>query len=135
MASITSPNNADKSEPTQNSNGPLGWLVRFLNLDASTSSGRAIGLGLAKKDPRATAGEDARSHAVNRLKLVLMHDRTQISPDTLAQMRDELVQVISKYVEIDTEALELNFEGDSNTIALMANIPVLRGKNVVVAAS
>lgn len=71
----------------------------------------------------------ARNDAKSRLKLVLMHDRTQLSPVLLAQMRDEMVDVISKYVEIDKEALEVNLESDdSNTIALVANIPVLRAR-------
>ncbi len=57
-----------------------------------------------------------------------MHDRSKLDPQTLEKMRDELISVITKYVEIDGEALRLNFETESNTIALMANIPVLRQK-------
>ncbi len=73
--------------------------------------------------------QTARSDAKNRLRLVLMHDRTQLSPAVLTQMRDDMVEVISKYVEIDKEALEVNLESDeSNTIALVANIPVLRAR-------
>ncbi|MBK8191083.1 MAG: cell division topological specificity factor MinE [Vampirovibrionales bacterium] len=53
-----------------------------------------------------------------------MHDRTRLSPGTLEKMRDELVEVISRYVEIDKQALELNLESESNTIALVANIPI-----------
>jgi len=69
--------------------------------------------------------DDARS----RLKLVLMHDRSKLDPGTLGKMRDELVDVISRYVEIDREALDLNLdENESNTIALVANIPIIRNK-------
>ena len=76
--------------------------------------------------------QSARSDAKNRLRLVLMHDRTQLSPALLTQMRDDMVEVISKYVEIDKEALELNLESDeSNTVALVANIPVLRARTTV----
>lgn len=70
----------------------------------------------------------AKEDAKNRLKLVLMHDRTQLSPNLLESMRDELVQVISKYVEIDQTALDLCLEQESNTIALVANISVVRAK-------
>lgn len=70
----------------------------------------------------------ARGDAKNRLRLVLMHDRTQLSPAMMEQMRDELVEVINRYVEIDKDALELNLESESNTIALVANIPVLRAR-------
>lgn len=71
---------------------------------------------------------ESKNDACNRLKLVLMHDRSNISPDTLQKMRDEMVEVISKYVEIDREALDLCLESESNTIALVASIPVLRSK-------
>lgn len=76
----------------------------------------------------------ARMDARNRLRLVLMHDRTQLSPVLLEQMRDDMVDVISKYVEIDKAALELNLESmesGSNTIALVASIPVLRARTEV----
>lgn len=71
---------------------------------------------------------NSKEEAKNRLKLVLMHDRSKLAPGTLEQMRDELVDVISKYVEIDKEALDLNLENETNTIALVANIPILRTK-------
>lgn len=100
----------------------LKGLLRFLGLESTPRNSRVSSY---------TPGlSDARSEARNRLKLVLMHDRTQISSGTMEQLRDELVEVISKYVEIDKNALELNLEGESNTIALVANIPVLRAKTV-----
>ena len=72
--------------------------------------------------------ENSKNDACNRLKLVLMHDRSKLPPDTLEKMRDELVDVISRYVEIDKQALDLNLESEKNTIALVANIPLLRSK-------
>lgn len=72
--------------------------------------------------------DSPKDDAKNRLKLVLMHDRTNLDPSVLEQMRDELVEVISKYVEIDKDALDLNLESETNTIALVASIPVLRAK-------
>jgi cell division topological specificity factor len=68
----------------------------------------------------------AKDEAKNRLQLVLMHDRTQLSPTLLESMRDELVEVISKYVEIDKSALDLSLEQEADTIALVANISVVR---------
>ena len=70
---------------------------------------------------------DSKDDAKNRLKLVLMHDRSQLSPAQMQQMRDEIVDVISRYVEIDREALDLCLEAETNTIALVANIPIIRG--------
>jgi cell division topological specificity factor len=102
----------------------MGWLRKLVDLlDPPAAT-------IASADSAVIAAGDlhsARSDAKNRLRLVLMHDRTQLSPAMLEQMRDDMVEVISKYVEIDKEALEVNLESDeSNTIALVANIPVLR---------
>lgn len=66
--------------------------------------------------------------ASNRLKLVLMQDRTNLDSFTLERMRIELVEVISKYVEIDKDEFAVNLEGDGDSVALMLNIPVLRAK-------
>jgi cell division topological specificity factor len=73
-------------------------------------------------------GSNSKEDACNRLKLVLMHDRSKLPPATLEKMRDELVKVISKYVEIDKETLDLNLASEGNSIALVASIPVLRHK-------
>lgn len=70
---------------------------------------------------------DSKDDAKNRLKLVLMHDRSQLTPEQMEQMRNEMVEVISRYVEIDREALDLCLEAETNTIALVANIPIMRG--------
>jgi cell division topological specificity factor len=66
--------------------------------------------------------------ATNRLRLVLMHDRTNLAPDTMEKMRDELLEVISKYVVVDEEALDLNLAAEGDAIALLASIPILRAK-------
>ena len=44
-------------------------------------------------------------------------------------MRGELIELLSKYVEMDKDALELNFEQEGNQMALMLSIPVLRAKD------
>ena len=72
--------------------------------------------------------ESARSTASNRLKLVLMQDRSNLDGATMQKMREQLITVISRYIEIDTEALDLNLEGDGDEIALMLNIPVIRAR-------
>ena len=105
----------------------MGWLDKLFNLD-SKKSFPAKGYGSLADASSAPGASDARSDACNRLKLVLMHDRTQLSPVMMEQLRDELVEVISKYVEIDRSALDLNLESESNTIALVANIPILRAR-------
>ena len=77
----------------------------------------------------ATKEEDSKDTAVNRLRLVLMQDRTNLTPEIMHRMRTELIEVLSKYVELDKEALELNFEQEGEQMALMLSIPVVRAKD------
>lgn len=72
--------------------------------------------------------ENTKVTATNRLKLVLLHDRTNLDTITMQKMREQLVNVISRYIEIDQEALDLNLEGEGDSIALMLNIPVIRAR-------
>ena len=74
-----------------------------------------------KKEP---SGKVAR----NRLKVVLVHDRINISPEIMENMRNDIVKVISKYVDIDMNAMEMSLAND-DSVALVANIPVSRMKH------
>jgi cell division topological specificity factor len=65
------------------------------------------------------------SQAKERLKLVLIHDRTDIAPGTLAEMKDELIAVISRYVEIDPEAVRIDMAQEGREQRLIADIPLL----------
>ena len=80
-----------------------------------------------KKEESAT--ETAKGVACNRLKVVLMQDRTNLTPELMNRMRKELVELLSKYVEMDKEALELGFEQEGTQMALMLSIPVVRAKD------
>lgn len=73
--------------------------------------------------------ENAKSVACNRLRVVLMQDRTNLTPELLQRMRRELVELLSKYVEMDKDALELNFDQEGDQMALMLSIPVIRAKD------
>ncbi|AGA70463.1 cell division topological specificity factor MinE [Desulfitobacterium dichloroeliminans LMG P-21439] len=66
--------------------------------------------------------------AKERLRLVLVHDRATISPHMLNQLKEDLIKVISNYMEIDENALEVNLNQDDREVALIANIPVLKMK-------
>ena len=75
-------------------------------------------------------GEDpSKTVATNRLKLVLMQDRTNLTPKVLEQMRGEMIELLSKYLEMDKDLLELNFEQEGDQVALMLSIPVIRAKD------
>ena len=79
--------------------------------------------------PQEEQGDASKSVATNRLKLVLMQDRTNLTPRILEQMRGELIDLLSRYVELDKELLELNFEHEGDQVALMLSIPVIRAKD------
>lgn len=72
--------------------------------------------------------ENTKEIASNRLKLVLMHDRTKLDPLTMDRMKQDLVEVFSKYVVIDEEAVDLSLAGEGDSVFLMLNIPVVRAK-------
>ena len=67
--------------------------------------------------------------ARDRLKLVLIHDRANVSPEILDNIRRDIIAVISKYVEIDPKGMEFSLDDDNDSVALVANIPVTRLKH------
>ena len=64
--------------------------------------------------------------ARERLQLVLAHDRSDLSPELLDQMRREIFEVVAKYVEIDLEEGEVSLETEDRMTALVANLPIKR---------
>ena len=66
--------------------------------------------------------------ATNRLQVILMHDRTKLDPLIMNKMREELIEVFSKYVVINKEELEIGLQNDGDAVALMLNIPIVRSK-------
>ena len=68
----------------------------------------------------------ARKVAKDRLRLVLMHDRSDIPAPMMDAMRRELLAVLSKYVEIDENQLDVSLERVDDSVALIANIPIRR---------
>jgi cell division topological specificity factor len=71
-------------------------------------------------------GRDRKSAnaAKERLKLVLIHDRTDLTPGALQSLKDELIGVISRYVEIDATAVRIEMEQDGREQRLLADIPL-----------
>ncbi len=73
--------------------------------------------------------ESTKETACNRLRVVLMQDRTNLTPELMERMRKEMIELLSRYVEMDKDALELNLEQDGEQVALMLSIPVIRAKD------
>lgn len=70
-------------------------------------------------------GRDQRSAqlAKERMKLVLIHDRTDLSPQALEKLKDELIAVISRYIEIDPKAVMIDIAQEGREQRLVADIP------------
>ena len=62
--------------------------------------------------------------AAQRLRLVLTHDRANISPGMLEILKDEIISVISKHLDIETEKVVVDFTEDNRETRLVADIPV-----------
>ena len=79
----------------------------------------------APEDPKEIAGSSAR-RARDRLRIILAHDRTDISPELLEILRNEMIKVLKKYMDIDETRIEIDI-GDGG-MALAVNIPVIQIK-------
>jgi cell division topological specificity factor len=71
-------------------------------------------------------GRDKKSadQAKERLKLVLIHDRTDLTPGTMDLLKDELIGVISRYVQIDIHGVRIEMEQEGRVQRLVADIPL-----------
>ncbi len=63
--------------------------------------------------------------AKERLRLVLMTDHLELAPEMIETMKRDLVDVISRHVEVDRERIDVSFERQDRTLAMLANIPIL----------
>ena len=76
--------------------------------------------------------ENSKEDAKNRLKLVLIQDRAMLPSGVLDNMKDDILKVLSKYVEIEKSKLNIEicpYDEDPRKIALVANIPILKASS------
>ena len=76
--------------------------------------------------------ENSKEDAKNRLKLVLIQDRAMLPSGVLENIKDDILKVLSKYVEIEKSKLNIDicpYEEDPRKIALVANIPILKANS------
>ncbi len=87
---------------------------------------------ITKKEEQTVKSKDA---AKERLHLVLMQDRANVSADFLDLMKQEIIEVIKKYIDIDESAMDVrltnkeNSDGTNGAPALYANIPIVSIKD------
>ncbi len=68
--------------------------------------------------------QSSAQQAKERMKLVLIHDRTDLTPGALDQLKDELIEVISRHIEIDPAAVDIQVSQDGREQRLIADIPL-----------
>ena len=95
-------------------------------------------MGFFKKLNKKTEQLDSKTNkdeAKERLHLVLMQDRANVSADFLDMMRQEIIDVIKKYIDVDEKEIDVrltnkqNSDGTTGAPALYANIPIISIKN------
>lgn len=79
--------------------------------------------------------KNSKDLAKERLKLVLIHDRANVSPQFLEMVKGEIIKVISNYMDVDEDSLDIQMtrtqseDGGRMVPALVANIPIRNVKN------
>jgi cell division topological specificity factor len=68
--------------------------------------------------------KNSANSAKERLQLVLIHDRTDLTPAELDSLKDDLIATISRHVEIDPQAMQIGVEHDGRSQRLVADIPI-----------
>ena len=73
---------------------------------------------------------NSRDNAKSRLKLIIAHDRASINPDMMKAMREEILEVVARYVEVDREEMEFSLSNDQRMTSLTANLPIRQVKRL-----
>ena len=73
--------------------------------------------------------ESSSEQAHKRLKFVLIHDRANVSPEVMEHIKNDIIKVISNYMEINQQDMDISLANDDDSVALVANIPVSRMKH------
>ncbi|MDY6269661.1 MAG: cell division topological specificity factor MinE [Selenomonadaceae bacterium] len=70
-----------------------------------------------KKEPSGKVARD-------RLKVVLIHDRASVSPEVMDHLKQDILEVVARYLDINPQEMDISLANDEDSVALVANIPV-----------
>lgn len=73
-----------------------------------------------------TGSQSSKDDAKQRLKFLLIHDQVDLTPAQLEAMKTEIMEVVGRYVEVDTEGVEFKLSREDGHIALVSSLPVRR---------
>jgi len=77
---------------------------------------------------RISGKQTSANTAKERLQLVLIHDRTDLPPGVMESMRDEIIDVISRHVDVEREDVQLKIQQEGRQQFLLAEIPIQSSK-------
>jgi cell division topological specificity factor len=64
--------------------------------------------------------------ARQRMQFVLMHDRVDITPDIMEAVKNDIIKVLSRYMEIDNRSIKVDLEQGKDFMALISNVQIKR---------
>lgn len=81
-------------------------------------------LDFVQKFLAASQDKGSKDRAVERLKLILISDRSNLSPELIEKLKEDLVRVVSSYMDVDMSSMEVYLEKGDDQVALTASLPV-----------
>ena len=81
---------------------------------------------LARVQSALGGARQSKDEAKHRLKAILLHDQVDLTPAQMDAMKAEIMEVIARYVEVDSEGVEFRLDKEDGHVSLVSNVPVRR---------